>query len=110
VKTTEKLNANGSPALVQQQLLQQEQWQQLLLCVSNQVAAARNRQDLAELVRDNVLDLASAQGYMISLINADEKTHYPFLYSPGKETGDSSLFAALKKKITASWRHPGKGE
>lgn len=66
-----------------------------LLCFSKEVAAARHRSDLWEIVNEQLLENIGASYYTLCLINEDSVTHSPFLYSPKNKirtvTGESPV-------------------
>lgn len=62
-------------------LQQKEKEQSILLCVGNRIAAARKREDLIDIISDQLLDLFGARYYALCLLNEDPTTHSPFLYS-----------------------------
>lgn len=72
-----------------------DQQYQLLLTLANNIAGARNRSDLWEIVTDQLLGILHASYYTVCLIDEKEQTHYPFLYSsPGRIrsiTGESPI-------------------
>lgn len=57
----------------------------ILLAIGQNIAAARSRNDLQNIVSRQVLDLFSAKFYTLCLLNEDGKTHYPFLHSRNGE-------------------------
>ncbi|WP_276483502.1 sigma-54 interaction domain-containing protein [Paraflavitalea pollutisoli] len=58
-----------------------EQQYQLLLTLANNIAGARNRADLWEILTDQLLSTLHASYYTVCLINDNDQTHSPFLYS-----------------------------
>jgi formate hydrogenlyase transcriptional activator len=68
----------------------------ILLSLSNEIAAVRNRDDLFLVVSAKVKELFSVQGFGIALISEDEKTHTPFLLDVEDHIGGHADF----KKIT----------
>lgn len=72
---------NAPTGSLLQQLHDREDEQSALLNVSNNIAAARRREDLLEVINDQVLALFASKYYTICLINEDGVTHSPFLHS-----------------------------
>lgn len=66
-----------------------------LLCFSKAIAAARHRSDLWEIINEQLLDNFGASYYTLCLINEDNTTHTPFLYSAENKiksiTGESPV-------------------
>ena len=66
-----------------------------LLNIAKSIAASRNRQDLWDIVDDSVLGAFGASYYTVCLLNEDNSTHIPFLYSQPERilsiTGESPI-------------------
>lgn len=63
------------------QLQKKEREQDILLCMAGKIAAARNRDELRDIVNQDLLNLFNAQYYTLCLLNEDGVTHTPFLHS-----------------------------
>jgi formate hydrogenlyase transcriptional activator len=83
------------------QLQQAKKEQALLLGIGNQIAVARNKQHLWEIITDEVLNLFGAKYYTLCLINEDGKTHSPFLHSQEK-----TIFSRTKDSPIVHKDHP----
>ncbi|HEY9260780.1 sigma-54-dependent Fis family transcriptional regulator [Chitinophaga sp.] len=68
---------------------------EMLLGLSKAIAAARHRQDLWEVINEQLLENFGASYYTLCLINEDATTHTPFLYSTQNKirsvTGESPV-------------------
>lgn len=58
---------------------------EILLCLSKAIGGARYREDLWEIVTEQLIEMFGADYYTICLINEDGLTHSPFLYSNEKK-------------------------
>jgi formate hydrogenlyase transcriptional activator len=67
------------------QLQIKELQQEHLICLSEKLAAARNRKDLWNVITTPLLEFFNAKFYTLCLINEDGKSHAPFLYSDEKK-------------------------
>lgn len=56
----------------------------ILLCLSKAIGNARNRDDLWELITEQLIELFGARYYTIYLINEEATSYSPFLYSNEK--------------------------
>ena len=65
--------------LAHEEIKDREHEKSILLSLSNEIAAVRNKEDLFLAVNDKIKKLFSTKGFGISLINEDGKTHSPFL-------------------------------
>lgn len=84
-----------------QQLQDKEEERQALLSVINNIAAARRREDLLEVISEQVLKLLVAKYYTICLINEDGITHSPFLH-----TREEVLNRQTEERPIVHSRHP----
>jgi transcriptional regulator with GAF, ATPase, and Fis domain len=57
--------------------------QAALLCVAGRIAAARNRDDLWNIINEDIVGLFKGIYYTLFLLNEDDQTYFPFLYSRG---------------------------
>jgi formate hydrogenlyase transcriptional activator len=82
-----------------EQLVQKEREQSILLELSTRIAAARHREDLWNVITDQLLELFNSKYYTICLLNEDGETHTPFLHSQASSinsrTGETPIIADL---------------
>lgn len=64
-----------------EQLTIKEKEQSTLLNLSNKIAAAQKRDELWNVITDQLLSLFGGKYYTLCLINEDGKTHSPFLHT-----------------------------
>jgi len=64
-----------------EQLTIKEKEQSTLLYLSNKIAAAQKRDELWNVITDQLLSLFGGKYYTLCLINEDGKTHSPFLHT-----------------------------
>lgn len=92
----------GNTVTVAQLLKQSQNEQAILLCVAAQIAAARSRQDLWDIINHDILDLFNARHYSLRLLQEDGLAHYPFLYSEGQllqDTDGSETIAGQSYRV-----------
>ncbi|MCS3795432.1 sigma-54 interaction domain-containing protein [Niastella sp. OAS944] len=85
-------------------LRQKENEQATLLCLASRIAAARNRQDLENIIDEEILALFKGAFYTLCLLHDDKQTHFPFLGSntmPGENNpvNDGIFDVALSSTI-----------
>ncbi|MBW8687398.1 sigma 54-interacting transcriptional regulator [Chitinophaga rhizophila] len=82
-----------------EQLEQKEKEQSILLELSTRIAAARRREDLWNVITDQLLELFNSRYYTICMLNEDGATHTPFLHSQestiSSRTGETPIMADL---------------
>ncbi|GAA0558405.1 sigma-54-dependent Fis family transcriptional regulator [Chitinophaga japonensis] len=79
-KNGSSARATGSKEVLAQ-LRQKENEQAILLCVAARIATARNRNDLWNIINEDILGLFNGVYYTLCLLHEEEQTHSPFLYS-----------------------------
>jgi formate hydrogenlyase transcriptional activator len=66
--------------LANEEIKIRENEKSILLNVSNEIAAVRNKDDLFKVISCNFKELFSMQGFAIALVNEDKQTHSAFLF------------------------------
>lgn len=64
-----------------EELRQKGSEQATLLCMAGRIVAVRNRDDLWNIINEDILALFKGVDYTLCLLNEDGNTHFPFLYS-----------------------------
>jgi formate hydrogenlyase transcriptional activator len=78
-----------------EEIERREEEKSILLSLSNEIAAVRNRDDFLIVVRAKLKELFSVQGFGIGLISEDGKTHTPFLVAVDDHFEDHADFKAV---------------
>lgn len=78
--------------LANEEIERREEEKSILLSLSNEIAAVRNRDDFLITVSAKLKGLFSVQGFGIGLISEDGKTHTPFLLSVDDNIGSHADF------------------
>lgn len=66
--------------LANEEIKMRENEKSILLTLSNEIAAVRNKDELFRAVSHNLKELFQMKGFAIGLVNDDKQTHSPFLF------------------------------
>ncbi|HUC82846.1 MAG TPA: sigma 54-interacting transcriptional regulator [Flavisolibacter sp.] len=66
--------------LANEEIAKREHEKTVLLSFSNEIAAARNKEDLFRIIKTNINAFFQAEGFAIGLVNEVEQTYTPYLF------------------------------
>jgi formate hydrogenlyase transcriptional activator len=87
-----QLSVSVANILANEEIKNREDEKSILLSLSNEIAAVRNRDDFLYVVNTKLKELFSVQGFGIGLISEDGKTHSPFLIAVDNTIESNSDF------------------
>lgn len=65
--------------IANEEIAQKEEEKSILLSLSNEIAAVKNKYELTKLLNTRLIDLFSISGFGITMLNDDKATHSPFI-------------------------------
>lgn len=97
-RISSQLFAAVSNISANEEILKRENEKSFLLDFSNDIAAVRSKNDLAEAVRKSLKKLDALKGYVIRRINEDQLTSTTYIYDESMVTGEDEL---VQEMLTA---------
>lgn len=68
-----------SNIIANEEIAKREKENSILLLLSNEIAAVKNKKDLADLLNKRLVEMFSISGFSITLLNEDNQTHSLFI-------------------------------
>ena len=78
--------------IANEEIVKKDEEKSILLSLSMEIAAVRNKNDLLPILQSKLPDLFPITGFGITLANEDGKTHYPFVVDPSEKTKKDTDF------------------
>lgn len=91
----DQLGTTMANILANEQIIERENEKTILLSLSNEIAAVRDKDDLFKVVSNKLAELFSVKGFAISLVNEDGTTRSPFLVNVEDNIRNHPLFSEI---------------
>ncbi|HMC87156.1 MAG TPA: sigma-54-dependent Fis family transcriptional regulator, partial [Chitinophagaceae bacterium] len=83
--------------IANEEIVKREEEKTILLSLSTEIAAVKNKKELSQLLNAKLIHLFSITGFGITLLNEDKKTHSPFVVDANDDLRNDPDF----KKVIA---------